>query len=100
MIKKIEVCATEVYESCDRLVFPLICSALEKMAHCPVSLSSLFGDRALIEISDYGWLLKKLIVPKDLKFKFPSKSCKDFYLLADLHGGLDGRLWLACSTKF
>ena len=37
--------------------------------------------------------------PKDLKFKFPSKSCKNFYLLADLHGGLDGHAWLACSTN-
>ena len=33
-------------------------------------------------------------------FRFPSKSCKNFYLLADLQGGIGGRVWLACSTNF
>ena len=70
------------------------------MAHFSVHLSSLTGDRALIKVNKSGWWWTKVKVPDDLKFKFPSKSCKNFYLLADLHGGLDGRLWLACSTKF
>ena len=34
----------------------------------------------------------KVNVPDDLKFKFPSNSCKIFYLLADLRGDLDGRI--------
>ena len=42
----------------------------------------------------------KVNVPDDLIFTFPSKSCKNFSLLADLHGGLDGHVWFACSTKF
>ena len=42
----------------------------------------------------------KVNVPKNLFFRFPSNSCKNFYLLADLHGGLDGHVWLACFTKF
>ena len=41
----------------------------------------------------------KVNVPKKLFFRFPSNSCKNFYLLADLHGGLDGHAWLACSTN-
>ena len=42
----------------------------------------------------------KVNVPKNLFFRFPSNSCKNFYLLADLHGGLDSRVWFACSTEF
>ena len=42
----------------------------------------------------------KVNVPKNLFFRFPSNSCKNFSLLADLHGELDGRVWLACFTNF
>ena len=39
-------------------------------------------------------------IPDDLIFRFPSNSCKNFYLLADLQGGIGGHVWLACSTSF
>ena len=81
-----------MYESSDPLIFPLICTALEKMAHCSVCLPSVTGERTLIEMNETGFGWKKVNVPDDLKFKFPSNSCKNFYLLADLRGDLDGRI--------
>ena len=98
--EKPQIYASRIFNSNDPLVFPFICTVLEKMANTSVVVPSLYGERTLIEMNEVKWWWKKVTVPENLKFKFPSKSCKNFYLLTDLGGGLDGRVWLACSPSF
>jgi hypothetical protein len=40
---------------------------------------------------------KTLKHANNIRYKFPTKKTKNFYLLQDYHGGRDGRVWLAAA---
>jgi hypothetical protein len=73
------------------------------MMYIPVLPIKLFDvSRPYIVVTEASWVWKSLKFPKKLRLRsreMPQTNTKQFCLLKDFRGGVDGRVWLACSTS-
>lgn len=84
----------------DPCLLKTLTSLILKMYHSPVKPVKLYDkERSYIELSETNWSWVGMSAQVErLDFnKFPNTNSKKFLLLADLRGGADGRVWLACS---
>jgi len=94
-------CATKPYPYNDPTLVHLLASVFRKMERSPVRIPSSFSDlligTGLMAKEDMFVWAKKSISEVVFGVELEKKD-KEFWLLADLHGGADGNVWLA-STK-
>ena len=83
-----------------RAVLDLVASALCKMLQAPTEPPRLVSrQRHYIELSEDSWFWVKLEADFQLKpGAMPAPHAKHLLLLADLRGGVEGRLWLAATV--
>ena len=81
-------------------IIEMVASAFFKMLRSPVEPPKLVSrQRHYIQLTEESWLWVRL--EDEFKLKpgaMPAKSAKNLLLLADLRGGIEGRLWLAATT--
>jgi hypothetical protein len=78
-------------------------SVIKKMYHSPVEVVEFTSDnRPYITMTEDAWFWTKVKWGKKFKLNYktmPSEQPKRLILLKDFRGGVDGRVWLACTTK-
>ncbi len=93
---------TRVLQHDDELLVPTLVSLLHKMMYVLVLPVKLFDSaRPYIVVTDTSWVWKSLTFPENLRFssrQMPQANATQLCLLKDFRGGVDGRVWLACTT--
>ena len=83
-----------------RAVIEMVASAFFKMLQSPTeSLALVSRLRHYIQLTEESWLWVTLNAEFQLTpGVLPASNTKNLLLLADLHGGIEGRLWLASTV--
>jgi len=80
----------------------LLISVMHKMNMSPINpVVEIDKHRSYIFMNREQWMWKKITWKKAVlnRHKLPLPSASQFVLLKDLSGGLDGRVWMACTTS-
>jgi hypothetical protein len=85
-------------------IFPkILASVILKMKYSPViPVLSFDMKRSYIVMNESSWYWATILLPNDFYLKTAMKitpKTKTFILLQDFRGGVDGRVWLACTEK-
>jgi hypothetical protein len=93
---------TKLIEWNDERLIRYLISLIFRMYRSPRKPPKLFDkDRHYVQLSKDHWSWVKFhssVTNLDYKH-FPSSNANSFILLEDFRGGVDGRVWLACSTS-
>lgn len=77
-------------------------SVLLKMYNSPFDqVSELSNEPPYIVLDSERWYWGKVTWKNNTlnHHTLPPENCKQYFLLRDLHGGADGRVWMACSSS-
>lgn len=94
---------TRVFQWSEKELPSMICSTLKKMYHSPTDpVKRISSDRAYIVLYKDVWKWEKVKWGKEFRLNYkqmPTDQPDKLILLEDFRGGVDGRVWLACTTK-
>jgi hypothetical protein len=93
---------TNIMQFDDDSLVTMLASLLHKMTHVELSPVKLLDEsRSYIVANEKSWYWARLSLPKaDTRLSstaMPNLNTQQFWLLKDFRGGVDGRVWLACS---
>jgi hypothetical protein len=95
---------TDVISFDDENLVKMLASLLHKMTHVELSPVRLLDDaRPYIVVNEDSWYWANFSLPTDdvrlSSTTMPNANTKQFWLLKDFRGGVDGRVWLACGKS-
>jgi hypothetical protein len=92
--------ASEVFNIDSVDLIPFIGNCILKMYHSPNVVTGLENRTHFIKFLVDGPVWSNFHFSWDIcQYQLPPTDCPFFYLVADLRGGLDGRVWLALSSN-
>jgi hypothetical protein len=95
---------TNVMQFDDNNLVNMLATLLHKMTHVELSPVALIdASRSYIVTNEKSWYWARLSLSKpDTRLSstaMPKSNTQQFWLLKDFRGGVDGRVWLACSRS-